>query len=252
MSRQLGSIEGYRSSERELLRAADLLRLLPEQGSVALDIGARDGYFSRLLADRFEQVVALDLTKPTIEHPRIKCVAGDVTCLEFSDDSFDLVLCAEVLEHIPSEHLVAACQELARVTRGHCLVGVPYRQDLRVAQTTCKHCGAENPPYGHVNRFDEDRLHQLFGMLSVEEQSYVGQTRENTNSVSARLMSIAGNPFGTYDQDEPCVQCGMQLVPPPPRSYPQRVLTRIASILNGVQRTITPTRANWIHVLYRK
>ena len=52
----------------------DLLRLTPESMSEALDIGARDGYFSLLLADRFAKVTALDLTEPDIQHPKICCV----------------------------------------------------------------------------------------------------------------------------------------------------------------------------------
>mgnify|MGYP001766486115 CR=1 FL=1 len=245
-------LEHYRASEREQLRTSDLLRLIPQHGQTALDIGARDGHFSRLLAERFDKVVALDLTKPPIEHPRIECVAGDATRLQFGDNSFDFVFCAEVLEHIPSDGLNISCSELARVTRQHLLIGVPYQQDLRVAQTTCSNCGTTNPPWGHVNRFDENRLQELFSTLYVETQSYVGETREITNWVSAWLMNIAGNPYGTYDQDELCVHCGLPLTPPPPRTVPQRILTRIACTLTKWQQAITAPHANWLHGLYRK
>jgi hypothetical protein len=60
----------YRASPAEQKRTADLLRLIPTHGRSALDIGARDGHFSRLLAERFDQVTALDLTEPDISHPR--------------------------------------------------------------------------------------------------------------------------------------------------------------------------------------
>ncbi len=68
------SLTEYRNSTAEQQRAADLLRLTPESGQEALDIGARDGYFSLLLADRFAKVTALDLTEPDIQHPKICCV----------------------------------------------------------------------------------------------------------------------------------------------------------------------------------
>jgi hypothetical protein len=122
------------------------------------DIGAREGCFSRLLADRIDEVVTLDLEMPRIEHDRVRCVAGDATALQFDDGSFDAVLCAEVLEHIPPPGLQRACEEIARVTCGIAVIGVPFRQDTRVGRTTCAQCGRPNPPWGHVNEFDEPRL----------------------------------------------------------------------------------------------
>jgi 2-polyprenyl-3-methyl-5-hydroxy-6-metoxy-1,4-benzoquinol methylase len=94
-----------RTSDLERARTRDLFDLIPKQGKIALDIGARDGYFSILLAERFDRVVALDLEKPDIDHPRIESVKGDACQLDFGDSTFDLVVCAEVLEHIPTDLL---------------------------------------------------------------------------------------------------------------------------------------------------
>jgi 2-polyprenyl-3-methyl-5-hydroxy-6-metoxy-1,4-benzoquinol methylase len=94
----------YRASETEKQRTRDLMRHiqgLAGSGKLALDIGARDGHFSRLLAEHFESVVALDLETPSIQHRHVLCVQGDVTALEYPDDAFDFVFCAEVLEHLP-------------------------------------------------------------------------------------------------------------------------------------------------------
>jgi len=76
----------HRAAER--LRTSDLLALALHAHGTVLDVGARDGYHARLLADRFDQVTALDLTVPVIADPRIDCVAGDVTNLPFGNDSF--------------------------------------------------------------------------------------------------------------------------------------------------------------------
>ena len=53
----------YRASPNEQKRTWDLLSLTPLKGRRALDIGARDGHFSLLLAERFDEVIALDLRK---------------------------------------------------------------------------------------------------------------------------------------------------------------------------------------------
>jgi hypothetical protein len=129
---------------------------------------------------------------------------------------------------------------------------VPYRQDLRTDRTTCQQCGKTNPPWAHVNRFDEARLRRLFPACEVVRTSFVGQTREGTNFLSAKLMELAGNPFGTYQQGEPCIHCGQALGGPPARSVLDRALTRAAVSVRQAQLPFVKARPKWIHVLFRK
>jgi SAM-dependent methyltransferase len=242
----------YHQARAEPMRTSDLLALALHAEGKVLDVGARDGYHARLLADRFEHVTALDLTVPVIPDPRVECVAGDVTDLPFDDDSFDLVLCSEVLEHIAPAQLDVACLELARVTRGHLLVGVPYKQDTRVGRTTCIACGAVNPPWGHVNRFDESRLRSLFAGLSFESIHLVGTNDDATNAFSSSLMDLAGNPYGTYGQDECCVACGAPIVQAPRQHLGRRILTKLAFWARRSTKPFQSSHPNWIHVLLRK
>lgn len=242
----------YRNSEREQARVKDLMRLMPGGGQLALDLGARDAYMSRLLVERFDRVVALDLEKPVVDHPRIDAVVGDASHLQFCDNAFDAVLCAEVLEHIPPPLLAQVCQEITRVTRDIAIVGVPFRQDLRLGRTLCGGCGASNPPWGHVNSFDEQRLRHLFPAMTLSRVSFVGRTDAVTNSVSATLMYFAGHPYGTYEQDEACVECGAALLPPANRSWSQKVATKLAVGLDALQRAASPSRGNWIHAKFEK
>src|SRR5262245_18900113 len=188
----------YRNSESGRMRVADLTRLLPSNLDSALDVGARDGFISKLLVGHFPNVTALDMEEPRIDGERIRCVKGDVTGLNFPDASFDLVLCAEVLEHLPGRTLARACGELSRVAREYLLIGVPYKQDLRVGRLTCRACGKKNPPWGHVNSFDEDRLKELFFEFKVDGLSFVGEVVAWTNPFSTFLMDLAGNPYGSY------------------------------------------------------
>lgn len=242
-------LAAYRASAGEKERTDDLLRLMPSSGKIALDVGARDGHFSRLLAARFEKVIALDLYAPKIMHPGVFCVQGNAAKLSFADRSIDFILCAEVLEHIPPNLLPLACKELERVCRGKMLIGVPYRQDLRVGRLTCSHCGQINPAWGHVNWFDEEAVAHMFAQSSVESISYVGHTREQTNALSTVLMDLAGNPYGSYTQDEPCIHCGMKFAPPPPRSLVKKILTRFAFLTRHFTRPFKEERAKWMHVI---
>jgi len=102
-------------TELEQARIRDLLELIPSRGESVLDIGARDGYLARLLADRFTRVVALDLERPEVADSRVETVVGDAIALDYADNTFECVVCAEVLEHIPESSLERACREIVRV-----------------------------------------------------------------------------------------------------------------------------------------
>jgi SAM-dependent methyltransferase len=243
--------EGYRESESEIARTADLLRILPRGRRSVLDVGARDGHFSRLLTEYFSSVVALDLNRPPLTHPNVLPIVGDATRLPFADASFDCVFCTEVLEHIPN--LEAACREILRVARREIVIGVPFRQDIRVARTSCPACGKVSPPWGHVNSFTEQRLRELFEGLPVVRKSLVGTNRNATNPVSAYLMDVGGNPWGTYGSDETCIHCGARLTAPPAaRPLWKRICSGVAARINRIQAAFTKAHANWIHVVFSK
>jgi hypothetical protein len=245
----------YRAAPAERERIKDLLRVIPKGGECSdsvLDAGARDGYLSRLLTEHFTSVTALDIEKPVIAHDRINCVEGDITRLEFADNSFDVVVCAEVLEHIRGKGLERACRELNRVARSYVVIGTPYRQDIRVGRTTCQTCGRKNPPWGHVNVFDERRLAKLFLPLRSGVTAFSGPHRSRTNAISAWLMDLGGNPWGTYDQEEACLHCGLSVGQPVEQSFPQKICTKVAFSMNAIQACFVPSRPSWIHMVFRK
>jgi SAM-dependent methyltransferase len=243
-------LTAYRATETEKLRTDDLLRLLPRGRRSILEIGSRDGYHTQRLSEVFEAVTALDLEKPDFTIPRVETVRGDVTALRFPDNSFDCVLCAEVLEHVPA--LERAADEIVRVARHEILIGVPHRQDTRIGRLRCSECGRINPSFGHVNVFDQRALVRLFSKARVAEISYVGERRDRTNAVSAWLTGLAGYPWGTYDQEEPCIHCGSRMRPPGARSLPQKLYSRVAHSIDQLQKPFIRPTGNWIHILFSK
>jgi SAM-dependent methyltransferase len=244
-------VDQTHESEGERARTADLMRLTPTGYGSVLDAGARDGYYSRLLSGRFVAVTALDVNPLNPGRLNgIRCVQGDLTQLPFTDNSFDVVFCSEVLEHIPG--VDKACSEIVRVTRNEAVIAVPYRQDTRVGRTTCGSCGRANPPWGHVNSFDEERLAQLFHPLRAVRWSYVWTNQEHTNAVASWLMDRGGNPWGAYNSQEPCGHCGAKLYPPAARSALQRLCGTAAFALNLIQGWFTKPHANWIHLVFQK
>ena len=234
----------------EQLRMRELLQLMPAESQSVLEIGARDGRITRLLVERYPRVIALDLETPNLQLPNCELVKGNVCSLDYADNSIDFIVCTEVLEHVPD--LEQACHELARVAAKYLLVGVPFRQDTRLARTTCASCGTINPPWGHVNEFDEPKLLKLFPDMKPKTISFVGEKKARTNTISTALMDFAGNPWGMYIQEEPCVRCGAKLIPPNGMTTVQRVAAALSYRLTLAQNIFTPKTPLWIHILFEK
>lgn len=85
-----------------------------------LDYGSGGGKNRALLTPEVGSYTAFDSTPP------IDGVAGDVHAAPFADGSFDVVVCNQVLEHVPRPMIVAS--EMFRLVRegGVCLVTAPF------------------------------------------------------------------------------------------------------------------------------
>lgn len=124
---------GPRHDYRESLILRRLKRQAPH-GHV-LNAGAGAGTLTASLLDRGYRVTSVDMSEPFVERLReVTTERGgdaadvgwaDLTQIPFPDDAFDIVVCGEVLEHIPDD--VAAVRELHRVLRpgGLLVVSVP-------------------------------------------------------------------------------------------------------------------------------
>lgn len=245
-------LSSYRASASEQDRIGKLLALIPVQCRTCLDIGARDSYISLRLTEGNKCVTALDLTRPATVPRGINYVQGSAASLPFRKLAFDVVLCAEVLEHIPPSALKQVCAEIVRVTQGWAVIGVPLNQDRRFGATRCPSCGQTNPPWGHINSFSAENLIQMLEPLKPLKVEYVGETRERTNTLSYQLMEFAGHPYGNYSLAEPCMRCGAPVVFTDQRSLSQRIATRAAHLLNLMQQRLIAKRPMWVHVLFEK
>lgn len=235
---------------RERMRIEHFLGMLGDGGlGRVLEIGSRDGRVTQFLVDRADHVVALDLQRPSLDHARVEPVQGDVTALAFDDGSFDTVVCTEVLEHVPVPGLYAAGRELSRVVRGQLVVGVPFEQDITLGAMRCARCGALNPPWGHVNSFDEASLKAIFPRLRAVRTGFCGETLRTQTRMSAWIEHMLDHPNGVWDQEEPCISCGAALERPSV-SRSRAMLARVPRVLNRAARAVRSPRPNWIHVVF--
>src|SRR5215469_15118892 len=129
----------------------DFQRLPAMDGARLLDLGCGAGRHAFEAARRGARVVALDTAHAELEQvlavaaamseasevpvgAALAPAAGDATAMPFADDSFDVVIAAEVLEHIPADQ--NAISEITRVLRP----GVAARAHLLAAVRRLPQC----------------------------------------------------------------------------------------------------------------
>jgi SAM-dependent methyltransferase len=95
---------------------------------------------------------------------------GDAGTLPFADGTADLVLCIEVLEHLPA--VAPAVAELARICGGRCVVSVPWEPWFRLGNLgRGKNIGRLGNDPEHIGAFTPRRLRRTlsasFGDVKV-------------------------------------------------------------------------------------
>jgi ubiquinone/menaquinone biosynthesis C-methylase UbiE len=88
-----------------------ILRSLPGRCGKALDVGCGDGLLARKLAERCDEVVAVDVDHDSLVsaregvrvQSRIEYVEADVMACPFAEESFDCITAVATLHHLPLE-----------------------------------------------------------------------------------------------------------------------------------------------------
>ena len=101
----------------------------------ALEVGPGSGVYLPLLSELAQAVVASDIEEAFLARarelaaarPNIEVVLDDIVASRLPDASFDLVLCSEVIEHIPDP--AGALASMHRILRpgGKLLLSTPHR-----------------------------------------------------------------------------------------------------------------------------
>ena len=124
-----------------------------------LEVGVGEGEITERLRARFPTAEIVGRRPARRRHWRpsgaerdVAAMFADATALPFADDTFDLVLAIEVLEHVPQPERALA--EIARVGRGPLIASVPFEPIWRIGNMARRRYLRDfgNTP-GHVNHW---------------------------------------------------------------------------------------------------
>ncbi len=140
-----------------------------KKGDKVLNIGIGGAVFEKLADDYGLVVYSLDPSEKSIL--KIQQFFGEERAkvgysqkIPFEDNFFDGVVMSEVLEHLSDDVINETLKEIKRVLKsGAIFVGtVPYKENLNEQIVICPKCGEKFHRWGHIQLFDENRVHFLF------------------------------------------------------------------------------------------
>ncbi|MFH0876144.1 MAG: class I SAM-dependent methyltransferase [archaeon] len=153
-----------RNFNREVLRLASLCR--PNK---ILDAGCGEGFTTVEIGKRFPnaKINAFDIDAEKIVYAKnnkqlknISYATGDIFDIKFKKDSFDLVVCNEVLEHVKDYR--SALSNIMKVSRRFVIISVPNEPWFRFACILrLKYLSNFGNHPAHVNNWTKGQFKEL-------------------------------------------------------------------------------------------
>lgn len=111
----------YDSKQRWVSYWYQISEVLKHNPKSVLEIGIGNKLVSNYLKSVGTNVITCDFDKSLVPD-----VVANVLKLPFKNSSFDIVLCSEVLEHLPFKYFLKALKQINRVTKNIAVITLPH------------------------------------------------------------------------------------------------------------------------------
>jgi len=140
--------------------------LIPENVHSIIDIGCGNGLITNRLSEKYA-VLGVDRSFAALEN--VKCNKLQASCDQVSveNESFDLVLSSELLEHLDDQTFTKTLVELKRISKKYLLLSVPFDESLNKGMVQCPSCNLIYHRCYHMRRFSLKSFEQLFPEYSL-------------------------------------------------------------------------------------
>lgn len=188
---------------------------IPADVDSLLDVGCGNGLFLNYLVTSgrsFKRLHGVDRSLTALKYVEVESSQASIESLPFEDQSFDLVTCMEVIEHLPGDIYATALNELQRIARKYVLISVPHDQDLSIGQSRCVSCHCTFNHDYHMRSFDFASMKTLLGSEFVCERVFPVGTERMLRPWAARTMERTKRALGVQPPAPPantmCPMCG--------------------------------------------
>ncbi len=249
--------ERYLNNDQELKRFKDVHSLIPASTNAILDVGCGNGAFLKYLEDNNSNIIKTGYERSQTAIANKVCkseiIEGSADRIDYPDNSFDVVLALEVIEHLPFGIYENTLKELQRVAAKQIVISVPYRERHRLIK--CPYCGCSFSPYFHLRSFNEKSMKALFNSSVLTKCLYINKYKDYfvwdyfKNLWYSKIKGIE-KPVPVNSVCPHCGYCGIK--------GESTILDELQrNKINGIKsklRMLTPYRdtSTWLACVYQK
>lgn len=199
---------GHESDQEERLAKLTFIKMIPQDVDTVLDVGCGDGSLTNLMVEIGKyDVTGCDISDEALKYVKTKTVKGNIEKLPFEEESFDLVICSDVLEHLPNEVLKKGIYELQRVSKKYIMIMGPHNENLNLSKTRCCNCGTVFHINHHIHSFTKNDYLHMFRDTQMVYYAYTGGKWPSVNKYLLKVKQEIAGDWAFWDKAI-CPLCG--------------------------------------------
>ncbi len=244
--------EKYGLTPDYIERIEVIQRLIPHDVETLLDIGCGRCDIINSIADTRSdiRIVGVDMHPESLKYCKTQTVTASLPDIPFADKYFDIVLCLQVLEHIPEKEYVNSLLEIERLSGRYIIIGVPFRENLLSKTVLCSNCGTVSHADGHLREYNHSTLKHLFKDFILKKAVLAGKMQKRQSIVGIWLKQELS---GSYYKPEEflCPYCSSRQYSDNKFNSPV-IVQRFFGLLNFALTGLKRAKPYWIIGLYRR
>jgi hypothetical protein len=150
-----------------------------------LDVGGAGAELSEILDPQRFQITCVDLRPLKSPTSRAAFVAGDGRALPFRDDSFDVVVSIDSLEHVPGNGKLTYLQEMRRLARRGVVIHCPAHSNdgrFRGNELDLEFMRRHRAAFGCTDPFTEEHLESKLPAVELISRVFPGAELRGTET----------------------------------------------------------------------
>lgn len=166
------TIENGASTHEERRLHEMVLANIPAQTELVLDVGCGKGWVAQHLKNSGKKVISMDIStvnpvkvNSSVNHNFHAGLVGDVFYLPIKQNSLDVIIATEILEHVAEPRLFFDKLITSLKPGGKLIVTTPY--DESIPHYLCVHCNRPTPRHAHLHSFNEKNILQFLDKNGV-------------------------------------------------------------------------------------
>jgi len=164
--------------------------LIPVDVHSIADVGCGNGLITNELGKKY-QIIGIDRSEVALKNVQTEKLEASCDAIPLPDNSYDLVLSSELLEHLEDETFHKTIAELKRISKKYILISVPFDESLNKGMIQCPKCDLLYHRCYHQRRFSIAYFESIFPEFKLLESKTFGLNvrvyRENIAKLKHRL-----------------------------------------------------------------